>query len=300
LQSQLSTLEGLKHSGITQRELCELILHVLKLVSATVSFDYDKNGEKTKATLHYENVGYIWDKDADEDSLTFSKAENVETLEKELEYNFALTSPAREALLSVIISILSKKSPLRAVSNAALYETGKDESDRIMLMLHWQPLLRMLLRTCPYLDEHKWSCPPKDSNSRQNTIQKRTVHLIRHARHYFDQGFRPNGDKAPGEQDQTARAMWNMVKDDVLNQTYTHAFYRGLVLFYLFCPTRCSSKYYMELMPVWYECWTSLDRCPEVDFLWLVNFCRARKHISSKEFDWGPIRKRLLTHTQYW
>ena len=42
-----------------------------------------------------------------------------------------------------------------------------------------------------------------------------------------------------------------------------------------------------------------LDRCPEIDFLWLALFARARKHLPTS-FDWGPIRRRLLTNSQYW
>lgn len=293
MQSQLSTLESLKHCGITQRELCLLILHILRIVSATVTFQYDENNQKNKAVLHYENVGYIW-------NGTDEQYENVdlpEQLEDELRYSFALPSPAREALLSVLVSVMSKKSLLRGVSNNALYPDPNDKK-RFMLILRWQPLLRMLLRTCPYLDEHKWASPPKDSNSRQNTIQKRTVHVIRHSRKFFDQGFRPYGP--PGRLDETARDIWDMVKDDIQYSQHTHAFYRSLVMMYLFQPSKCSPAFYLELMPQWFDFWTSLDRCPEIDFLWLVFFCRARKYLSPNSYDWGPIRRRLLTHSQYW
>lgn len=264
-----------------------LILHVLKLVSATVTFEYE--GNESKATLHYDNVGYIWDGT----DQPYDNVKDDSELERELQYKFALPTPAREALLSVLISVMSKKSGLRSVSNAGLYPE-EDAKERFMLMIHWHSLLRMLLRTCPYLDEHKWADPPKDSNSRQNTIQKRTVHLIRHSRHFFDQGVRPYGPQ--GDVDKTAIEIWDMVQ----HNRHTHAFYRGLVMMFLFQPTRCTSAYYLKLMPIWYECWTSLDRCPEIDFLWLVLFCRARKHISPKDYDWGPIRRRLLTHCQYW
>jgi hypothetical protein len=80
LQSQLSSLESLKHSGLTRMELCEMILHLLKLLTATVTLEYNtttlsssvvvegdtsasttttSSPRKPKVTLHYENVGYI-------------------------------------------------------------------------------------------------------------------------------------------------------------------------------------------------------------------------------------------------
>ena len=227
----------------------------------------------------------------------YQNVDQPQQLEDELRFNFALPSPAREALLSVLISIMSKKSCLRGVTNASLYPEPDDQK-RFLLILHWKALLRTVLRTCPYLDENKWANPPKDSNSRQNTIQKRTVHLIRLCRKFFDQGLRPYGP--PGRIDATARDVWDMVKDDLQLNRHTHAFYRGIIMVYLFQPTKCTPDYYLELMPQWFECWTSLDRCLEIDFLWLVLFCRARKHLSQRSYDWGPIRRRLLTHSQYW
>jgi hypothetical protein len=104
-----STLESLKHSGITQRELCLLIVHILRIVSATVTFEYDQNNQKKKAILHYENVGYIWNGVEEH----YENVDQPQQLEDELRYTFALPSPAREALLSVLISIMSKKSCLR-------------------------------------------------------------------------------------------------------------------------------------------------------------------------------------------
>ena len=298
----------MKHSGITQRELCQIILHILHLVSATVTFSYDEHTKhRTKATLHYENIGYLWecthvsqngssfDHEQNAGKDGFKKASSLKELESELQRTFALPSPARESLLSVLVSIMSKKSSLRAVSNAALSPHDKDVN-RFLLILHWQPLLRMLLRTSPYLHEHSWASPPKDSNSRQNTVQKRTVHLLRHARHYFIQ----DGDVANGRKDVTAIEICDMVEDDLRTQKHTHAFYRGLIMLYLLMPTRCSSEFYLERMPFWYDCWTGLDRSPEIDFLWLVLFCRARKFLPFNKYDWGPIRRRLLTHSQYW
>ena len=303
LQSQLSTLEGLKHGGITQEELCRILLRILRLVTATVTIEYTPVtvGERPirKATLHYDNVGYLYNIDGMGTEEQYENAKNPEQLNQDLVQRFALPEPGREALLSVAVSILSKKSTLRGVSNSSLYPEGSPSDERFLLILHWQALLRMLLRTAPYLDEHKSSTPPTASNSRQNTILRRTVHLIRHARHFFDQGIRPPGHTSPGV-DITSQIIWNMVKNDVMRQTHTHACYRGAILLYLFMPSQCTSEFYLQVMPQWLRSWSSIDRCPDFDYMWLVLFCRARKHVSPEDYDWGPVRRRLLTHCQYW
>ena len=298
LQSQLSSVESLKHSGLTQLEISRMVLKLLKLLTATYSVDQnsDKQQEQRKATIHYENVGYLCTPDTMQEQQQFENAANLNMLEEELQTKFALPSPAREILLSVLVNLLSNKGPLRSVSNAAIYPKA-DDSSRFLLILHWQSLLRMLLRTAPYLDEHKVGGPPMASNSRQNTILKRTVQMIRDARHFFDQGLRPNQPQAID--DRTAKQIWKMVKNDVMFHSHTHACYRSLIILYLFQPSRCTSEYYLELLPFWFESWTNIDRCPEIDFLWLALFCRARKHLPP-DYDWGPIRRRLLTHCQYW
>ena len=55
--------------------------------------------------------------------------------------------------------------------------------------VHWKALLGMLLRTAPYLDEHKAGMPPVDSTSRKSLVVKKTVNLIRQCRRYFNQGL---------------------------------------------------------------------------------------------------------------
>lgn len=293
LQSQLSSLENLKHSGLSRLELCRMVLKILKLLTATYTIAVNEKNER-KVTIFYENVGYICNSTNKESDFQTASDSNI--LEEELKTRFALPSPAREVLLSILVNILSNKGPLRSVSNAAVY-TASDDSSRFLLILHWQALLRMLLRTAPYLDERKVGEPPMASNSRQNTIVKRTVQLIRDARHFYDQGLRPNDPTSIS--DRTARQIWNMVKTDVMFHSHTHACYRSLIILYLFQPSRCTNAFYTELMPTWFDCWTNIDRCPEMEFLWLALFCRARKHLPA-DFDWGPIRRRLLTHSQYW
>lgn len=297
LQAMLATLEGFKYGGILQDEWCEIVLHILSLVTATVTYDNNNNTTTTlrqSATLHYETVGYLWKAKGDDE--TYVNPKSVQQLDSELSQHFALPEPAREALLSVAISILSKKGLLRNVSNASLYPDN-DKGNRILLILHWRVMLRMLLRTAPYLDEHKTGSPPTCSNSRQTTITRRTVHLIRHARHFFDQGMRPFTTTGT---DLTSRELWNMVQNDVLYQSLTHACYRGAIILYLFMPTRNTQDFYLQVLPQWFEAWSSIDRCPDYDFMWLALFCRARKHVSPNNYDWSPVRKRLLTHCQYW
>lgn len=293
LHSQLSSLESLKHSGLSRMELSRIVLRILKLLTATCIFETNEQNER-KVTIHYDDVGYICTSNSEEQH--FPNEPDSNTLEETLKTKFALPSPAREVLLSLVVNILSNKGPLRSVSNAAIYPDKGDPS-RFLLIVHWKALLRMLLRTAPYLDEHKVGTPPMASNSRQNTIVKRTVQMIRDARHFFDQGLRPN--QPSSVDDRTARQIWEMVKTDVMIHSHTHACYRSLIILYLFQPSRCTSDYYLELLPLWLDSWTNIDRCPEIDFLWLALVCRARKHLPA-DYDWGLIRRRLLTHSQYW
>lgn len=303
--SQLSSLEGTKHSGITQLEMCKLVLHLLKLVCATVSIeeppavgesamDIDGAQPTKKVTLHYENVGYIY---GDEDESVWEKCTDSTQLEEELNRPFALPTPARDALMSVLLSILSKKSLLRSASNAALFPTEEEKQTRLMLVIHWGALFRVLVRTAPFLDEHKWAPPASDSNTRHNAVVKKTVQVIRCCRRFYEQGIEPSSNATL---DKTAKEVWELVKPDLLYRRHTHAFYRALIIIYLFQPTRCSSAFYLEVMPHWVECWTALDRYTGIDYLWMVLFCRARKHLSPEDFDWGFIRRRLLTLSQYW
>ena len=301
LQSQMSSLESLKHCGLSRVELSYIVLQVLRLVTATYSIDEisDSNGN-TERTVHiyYENVGYVYSSESEKQ--TFEIENDAESLEVSLKHRFALPSPAREVMLSLVISLLSNKGPLRAVSNAAIFpKNDKEETKRFLLVINWRALMRMMLRTAPYLDEHQVGNPPMSSNSRQSTIIKRTVQLIRDARHFFDQGLRPDISEEQICDDRTARQIWEMVKKDVMFHSHTHACYRSLIMLYLFSPSRCTSQYYTEMVPLWFDSWTNIDRCPEIDFLWLALFSRARKHLPA-DFDWGPIRRRLLTHSQYW
>jgi len=300
LQSQISSLEGLKHSGLSRVELACIVLHILKLVTATYSIETTE-GEQSKrsATLYFEDVGYIYSSnDTEKPSATIEP--DSDSLEKALERKFALPSPGRKILLSLLVNILSNKGPLRSVSNAAVFAKPAEKEDpRFLLIIQWRVLLRMLLRTAPYLDEYKVGNHPTASNLRENRVVRQTVQMIRDARHFFDQGLCPRTIDKQVCDDKSAREIWEMVKTDVLFHSHTNACYRSLVMLYLFHPSRCTSQFYTEMMPVWFDAWTNIDRCPEIDFLWLALFARARKHLPTT-FDWGPVRRRLLTNSQYW
>lgn len=306
LQSQMSSLESLKHSGLSRTELAFIVLHILKLLSASYTIEIrEKDGQERRfVTIHHENVGYIYSSDSGEQPFPIEP--DAQSLERALESKFALPSPGRKILLSLLVNILSNKGPLRSVSNAAVFpknenddDKEKENLDRFLLIIHWRALLKMLLRTAPYLDEYKVGNHPMASNLRENRVTKQTVQMIRDARHFFDQGLSPHTNDTQVCNDKTAREVWEMVKTDVMFHSHTNACYRSLIILYLFHPSRSTSQYYSEMMPLWFDTWTNIDRCPEIDFLWLSLFARARKHLPTT-FDWGPIRRRLLTNSQYW
>jgi hypothetical protein len=310
LQSQMSSLESLKHSGLSRVELAFIVLHILKLVTATYSIettDGPQQRQKRSATLYFEEIGCVYSASDDQSGERPSSSieESSESLERSLQRNFALPSPGRKILLSLLVNILSNKGPLRSVSNAAVFvkpsdEDNKDQAQqRFILIIEWRVLLRMLLRTAPYLDEYKVGHQPMASNLRENRVVRQTVQMIRDARHFFDQGLRPSDTEKQVCNDKSAREIWEMVKTDVLFHSHTNACYRSLIILYLFHPSRNSGQYYTEMMPIWFDAWTNIDRCPEIDFLWLALFARARKHLPTT-FDWGPVRRRLLTNSQYW
>lgn len=278
LLAQFSTVDNLKYSAVTQMELCGMILHLLELVTATRIWQ-DGRIRVVKA-----KVGVVRSTLDEPELFAESVASSPEELTSTLQRPFALPTPARESLLSVLISLLSNKGPLRSVSNSSIhFQEGK------LLILDWRVQLHMLLRTAPYLDEHSTTMISSDSSSRQSVIIKRTVELIRDSRHFFEQA-----------NDLTASQIWNMVKNDALFHSHTHACYRATIILYLFHPSCCSTNYYKSVLPLWCESWTNIDRCPEYDFLWLALLCRARKFVAPDDFDWTFIRKRLLTNSQYW
>ena len=305
-------LQDLKHCGIKQMDLCRILLHLLKLVSATI--DHEKN-------ICFEHVGFVYDTlnhvivhHSDDGTRLYENTKDelyVKCAIQELrEYPFALPAPAREALLAVVVNIITKDCFLQSVSNRSFVDPehqGNDTS-HLLLVVEWKVMLRMLLRTAPYLDEYSYSFfsdiespnkprPPSESQLRQNVILKRTVLMIRYLRRFFNQGLEVKSGKLTN---QTSEEVWEMISDDIIYKTHSCACYRALIFMYLFIPSRSSTDFYLNKLGTWLDCWTNIDRCPDYDYLFLTLFCRARKYVTCDQYDWGPIRKRLLTLCAYW
>jgi len=304
LATLLSSLRELKHGGVSQLDLCQIVIHILRLLSATIVYKkQDGDASKSLPIIHHDDVGYLYN--TTEKKIVYNDPSTNKCVKEKtqdyLEEEFALPCPARESLLLIVITILSKDDLLRSVSNTS-FRTNDEEFDTpyngdLLMVLEWKALLRMLLRTAPYLDEHKSGKAPLDSLSRQSTVLKRTVLMIRYLRRFYNQGLQVKDNVLT---DKTSRELWDMLESDLIYQTHSNACHRALIMLYLFQPSRCSREFYVEMLPKWLESWTSIDRCPDSDFLWLTMFCRARKYVDLDDYDWGSIRKRLLTLCGYW
>lgn len=323
LYSQLTKLSELHYKGgITQSEICEMILKVLGLLCATVeiidddSYDEEKKLDaergvvssieteqkhKRRVVFHYDNIGRILGGETGTEQLMHAKEQTC----RFLSHPFALPPPARQALLNVALHLVGdKKDTLRGVSNSAIVMLD-DDGSRQRLMLSHYALLRMLLRTAPYLDEHNLDVPPKEANRTRSSVLKKSVNLIRSCRRFFDQGGTVEDDavgKSGG--DRTARQLWSSLRNDLQYHTHSNSCFRALILLYLFHPSKCSSEYYGEVLPLWMDCWRNIDRCPEWDYLWMVMFSRARKHVpindATSRAIWSTLRKHLLSSCKYW
>lgn len=307
-------LQDLKHYGMEQMDLCRIVLHLLKLVSATV------NHEKK---ICFEHVGFVYDTlnehivhhcdDGTMDSHNHSNHDELYvncTTQEMREYSFALPAPAREALLAVVVNIVTKDCLLQSVSNRSFSDPEPQglENSHLLLVIEWKVMLRMLLRTAPYLDEYSYAFfsdkespnkprPPSESQARQSVLLKRTVLMIRYLRRFYNQGLKV---KSGTFTNQTSEEVWEMISDDIMYKTHSCACYRALIFMYLFIPSRNSTEFYLSKLGTWLDCWTNIDRCPDYDYLFLTLFCRARKYVTCDHYDWGPIRQRLLTLCAYW
>lgn len=315
LYSQLSKFSGLHYNGgISQMERCEMFIKVMNLLCATVEIvenkevnddnvveegvsamaiddNNDEKLSKRKVIIHYDNVGYILN-GKDTAATATTQQNNLESTEEALAHPFALPSPTRQSLLNVAIELIGgKKNTLRGVSNSAIMLDEDDMKTRQRLIISYQALLRMLLRTTPYLDEHKLDVPPKEANGIRSSILKKSVTVIRGCRRFFDQG---------DEDDSTARQLWSSLRSDVQYHTHSNSAFRALILLYLFHPTKCSLSYYKEVVPIWMDCWRNIDRCPEWDFLWMVMFSRARKYLPADDSIWTTLHAHLLSSCAIW
>ncbi|KAL7551909.1 hypothetical protein ACHAWF_015121 [Thalassiosira exigua] len=323
LQSQLNALS---HSTDTKRlwpfaprEIGETLLKVLGLLCATVRAVDDDDDEEGggsaggsgggtpgSAALASEAVGRILASGAayDDDDAPSSGALLPREDERRLVRPFALPSPARSALLHAALALLAKKDLLRGASNAAVSIPDEEEEDGgrdngnggrhgddWRLVISHRALLRMLLRTAPYLDERRVDVPPKEANGIRSSILKRTVTLVRACRGFFWQG----GSEDGGDRDATARGLWRALKADVVYHTHSNSTFRALILLYLFHPSKCSREYYEEVVPIWTDCWRgNADRCPEADHLYLPPSSPSYAPFLSS------LRKHLLTRSGYW
>jgi hypothetical protein len=236
----------------------------------------------------------------------FEPIPTAQALKKDLHHLFALPSPAREALLSVLCQFLSNKGTLRSASNEALFVAPQQQQQQgppISLFLHWQVMLRLLLRTAPYIDEYEAEPIPRDSSSRVSTIQNPTVHFIRDARRLFyspEKGYYGTFNLEYGP-----------------NRCFVPFSYSCLLPWRNSTLPFSSPEFYMAVLPEWLDAWANIDRCPEYIFLWLALFCQARKYLTTAtsttpqnkndrmgDEDWSKawcwIRRRLLTLSQYW
>lgn len=317
------------NGGITQLEICQLILKVLGLLCATVEIveiDADDEGVssltiddstasvqprkyKSRAIIHYDDVGYILGGEAGINNEHETK-QRLATTEELLSPPFALPPPVRLSLLNIALHLLgNKKNALRGVSNSAI-TIHDDNNSHQRLIVSYHALLRMLLRTAPYLDEHKLDVPPSEPIGTRSSILKKNVSVIRSCRRFFDQ---KGGASATttleeylgrAEDDTTARQLWSSLRNDLQFHSHSNSCFRALILLYLFHPSKCSSNYYSEVLPLWMDCWRNVDRCPEWDYLWMVLFSRARKYLPLDNAEscmiWSTLRKHLLSSCKYW
>ena len=173
----------------------------------------------------------------DDDDLLFDS----EMSQSHLDAPFSLPQQFRESIISTAISILSNKEYLRACSRTKLYVDDQNikQEHSIRLVIHWESLLVLLLRTVPYLDESKCSKPLTSSSGSYNQIVKNTAKLIKASRRYFETD--------------AEWKIWNMFEADLLTKSHSVACFRAQAMLYLFLPSQCSVKFYDKVLPLWLE-----------------------------------------------
>ena len=130
LASLLSTLQDLKYCGISQLDLCQVLIHTLRLLSATVVYSTEEG--INRVVIHYDDVGYLYD--TTEKKIIFNEPTDGGLKDGEMpsdEYlneKFALPTAAREILLGVVITLVTSDDLLRAVSNTS-FRTPDEEFD---------------------------------------------------------------------------------------------------------------------------------------------------------------------------
>ena len=283
-----------------------MIVKIITLLCATL--EQQDNG---MMYLHMEQIGFLLD-----ESLPHSYEKKKDEEAFDPTHPFALPAPARDTLLSAAIALLSitwftRSTSLQLRLVSAEGNTCSDAAmvPKVFLIIPWEPLLQLLLRTVPMLDELSDNGYPDMSHTRKNSIVKKTSSLIEYCRYFFDQHdlFSSENETRPRRLDQrltfadtSAKQIWTLLQYDLTKEKYTNATFRALVLLHLFLPTVCSAQFYTEVMPIWMECWLSVDRCNDFDFIWLGLFCRSRKFVPPTSEVWPMVRRKLLSQCGYW
>jgi hypothetical protein len=132
---------------------------------------------------------------------------------------------------------------------SSIFGSQEVKDDEWMLILNWQPLLRLLIKTTPFLNTQSQEPIRMQFLKNQTPLEKKTVLLITGSRKFFDQGIRPKGCNEMTTADCTARELWHYVKRDLTDDTHPNSYFRALVILYLFHPSDCSRQFYLKHMP---------------------------------------------------
>jgi hypothetical protein len=332
----LSSIIDSKHFPLSRRQVCQMVIKILTLLCATVQpvsapqDDGATGNNSLTQQLQMKQIGVIIE--YPRHSVENQKLQQVQQEEEEEDdvslfdpsYPFALPPPARDSLLCAAISLLSTHWFIRTTSLQMCFSLfTPDEkksvlpSDKVFLLIPWKPLLQLFLRTSPMLNERNDDGYPTMSRVRKNSIVIKTTKLIEYCRYFFDQqdlfSYPLTRNSATTIQinlamgisripivDTSAKQIWDLVQYDLTNRKYTNADFRALVILHSFLPTVCSANFYLKILPVWIECWLSVDKCNDMDFLWINLFCRARKYTPPNIGVWAMVRRKLLSQCGYW
>ena len=317
LNSILDAILDSRHVKVlSKQDFCHMLLKALTLLTATLRTD-DTGGK----ILHQEVMGkyfYIVSgiQKGTHETVSQNRQDPNPHHDDNMDVPFALPAPGREGLLSFIENLLSSwfvrsaslQFRLNIISTDSLDKDSKKSDKNAVVVLDWRPLYKLLYRTCPKLDQFSTgSMPPNMSHSRRANILKKTANIVLMARHFFDQhnalDFYECGDIVEYNSlkltDAASNAIWNLNLQD-LRRTHSNLCFRAVVMLYLFLPWACTSDFFERVIPECLQCWSSIDRCNDFDFLWLQLLNRARFHDSAVQIDWTLVRKKILSSCAYW
>ncbi|KAL7514961.1 hypothetical protein ACHAXN_012235, partial [Cyclotella atomus] len=250
--------------------------------------------KKQTVSLQFDNMGYIvggaFSEDAINDSMLTMLSDGKQVLDKKELESISNSIKARTRRKK---TRMKKQQQQDSWWFSSIFGSQEVKDDEWMLILNWQPLLRLLIKTTPFLNTQSQEPIRMQFLKNQTPLEKKTVLLITGSRKFFDQGIRPKGCNEMTTTDCTARELWHYVKMDLTDDTHPNSYFRALVILYLFHPSDCSRQFYLKHMPRWMERWQNIDQAAEIDFLWVVMFCRARRYVKESDFDWGRIKRHL-------